>query len=271
MLSTYKYKPARFFLITFIGTWIPGCMAIYFSHQKDMQEMQLLFMLLGLCAPFITTLFMIYGSQNKELIGDFYDRFEFSRIKLSFLPILLFLMPCVVFLATMLSLLFGKSINQFFLSSAFKSINVHSLFSLFPFLASILEELGWRGYGVDSLRSKFNIFMATMVFAFFWALWHVPVFFLSGTYHHELWNMSSIYIINFFISIVPGAILFNWVYYKNNRSIIAVIMLHLMFNFWSIVFQTEQFTKCIITIILLIISTIVIVMDKKFFFNKRDI
>ena len=42
------YKPVRFFLITFILTWISGFIAAYFSYQKGMEGIQLLFMLPGL-------------------------------------------------------------------------------------------------------------------------------------------------------------------------------------------------------------------------------
>ncbi len=47
------------------------------------------------------------------------------------------------------------------------------------FLAPTLEELGWRGYGVDSLRSKFSLFKTTMLFAVIWGLWHLPLFFIQ--------------------------------------------------------------------------------------------
>lgn len=271
MQLSYKYRPARFFLISFLGTWIPWFIAAYFSYQKGMEGFQLAFLILGMLAPFIAALIMIYGSKNKELVKDFWDRLRFYRSKVRFLPIILLLMPCVLFLATSLSLLFGQSTEQFALVHTYRVMGGQSMFSLLIiFLAPLMEELGWRGYGVDSLRSNFNLFTTTMLFAGLWALWHVPLFFINGYYHHELWNTSIIYVINFFVSILPAAILINWVYYKNNRSIIAAFLLHLMFNLFSVLFQTEQFTKCIITIFLLVVSVIVIIRNKGFFFNKNE-
>ncbi|EKE09811.1 MAG: hypothetical protein ACD_16C00104G0007 [uncultured bacterium] len=271
MKLSYKYKPVRFFLITFLGTWISEFIAAYFSYQKGMEAFQLIFIILGMFAPFIATLIMIYGSKNLDLIKDFWDRLRLYRIKVSFLPMILLLMPCVLLLATALSLLFGQSIDQFALSSTYRVMQGSSMLSLLIiFLAPLMEELGWRGYGVDSLRSYFNLFKTTMLFAVLWAMWHVPLFFINGYYQNELWNTSIIYVINFFISILPAAILINWVYYKNNRSIIAAFLLHLMLNLFSVLFQTEQFTKCIVTILLLIVSLIVITKDKKFFFNNNE-
>ena len=40
-----------------------------------------------------------------------------------------------------------------------------------------------------------------------------------------------------------------------------------MFNFCAVVLQTEQLTKCIMTIVLLLVSGIIIVVDKKLFFR----
>ncbi len=46
----------------------------------------------------------------------------------------------------------------------------------------ILEELGWRPYGVDALRSKNSILRASLIFGSLWAIWHLPVFFIEGSY-----------------------------------------------------------------------------------------
>jgi membrane protease YdiL (CAAX protease family) len=271
MKLSYKYKPVQFYLITFLGSWIPGFMAAYLSYQKGMEGVQLLLIFLGMFAPCITALSMIYGSKNADLIKDFWDRLRLYKIKVSFLPVILLLMPCVLFLATALSLLFGKSIDQFELSSAYRVLEGQNMLSLLIIsLAPLVEELGWRGYGVDSLRSIFNLFKTTLLFAGLWAMWHLPLFFINGYYQHELWNTSIVYVINFFVSVLPVAILINWVYYKNNRSIIAAFLFHLTLNLFSVLFQTEQFTKCIITSLLLMVSILVVIRNREFFFNQNE-
>ena len=138
------------------------------------------------------------------------------------------------------------------------------------FLAPTFEELGWRGYGVDSIRSRCNLFTTTVLFGVLWGLWHVPLFFTNGNYQHELWNTSIVYVINFFAQILVATVVMNWIYYKNNRSITAAILFHFTLNLFSVLFQTEQFTKCIITIILLIIAVVIIVQNQAFFFEQAN-
>jgi len=136
-------------------------------------------------------------------------------------------------------------------------------------LAPTFEELGWRGYGMDSLRAKFGMMKATLLFSVLWAMWHVPLFFIDHYYQHGLWNMGPVYVANFFVSILPAAILLNWVYYKNSRSIVAAILFHMATDVTAEAFQTEQFTKCIWTGVLLVISILVIASDRAFFFDEK--
>ena len=264
------YKPVTFFLITFLGSWIPWFLAALLSYQKADEKLQLFCVTLGMFVPCIAALIMIYGSKNRGLVQDFWNRIFLFRMKLSSFLFIVLLMPSVLFLATGLSLLFGLSLEQFALANEYHVIKGWRFLSLVMpfFLAPMLEELGWRGYGVDSLRVNFNLFKTSMLFAFLWAMWHLPIFFINGFYHHELWNQSMLYVINFFVSIVPASILLNWIYYKNGRSIPAAILFHSMLNVFSVLFQTEQFTKCIITVLLFAVSVVVILKNKNFFFNN---
>ena len=263
------YKPVHFFLITFLLTWIGGFIAAYFSYQPGREALQGLFMIPGLFAPFIAALILIRGAQNQALRQDFWARLSLRKINLRYLPAILLIMPVTLLLATAISLLFGQSADQFRLASDFAIMDGQVLLSLLILiLAPTFEELGWRGYGVDSIRSKFSLFKTTLIFGILWALWHLPLFFTNGYYQHGLWETSMVYVINFFAQIFVAAILMNWIYYKSNRSISAAILFHFMFNLFSVLLQTEQFTKCIITVILLIISIVIILRNQEFYFDQ---
>jgi len=82
--------------------------------------------------------------------------------------------------AQTISLLFGYSINQFALrgSYTFSSAIFPVWFLLIA--APLLEELTWHSYGTDCLRSRFNLFNASLLFAIFWAFWHFPLSFIKG-------------------------------------------------------------------------------------------
>jgi uncharacterized protein len=226
----------------------------------------------GLFGPFCAALIMIFASKNEALRKDLLSRVRFCTIKPKFLAVIALLMPFTVFLATGLSLLFGYSAEQVAFSREIHLLKGHGLVGLLVvFMAPVFEELGWRGYGVDSLRSYLDLFRTTILFAVLWSTWHMPLFFIDGYYHHELWNTSMFCVVNFFLSVVPGAALMNWIYYKNDRSIIAAILFHFMMNLSAILFQTEQFTKCLVTMLMVMFSVGVFVKDRQFFFTKQAV
>lgn len=270
MSLTYSYKPIQFFLLTFLCTWIPWFLTAYLSHQKGKEKLQLVFMFLGLAAPLIVAVGMVYASRNQEFISSFWHRLVLFKMDFRSLLLIFVGLPTALFLATAISLLFGKSPEQFSLVKEYSVMKGWQFLSLvIPIiLAPALEEIGWRGYGVDSLRSHFNLFNTCMLYALLWGLWHLPLFFVQGYYHHELRSLGYVYVMNFFISIIPAAILLNWLYYTNSRSILIAIIAHAVLNALSIFFRTEQFTKCIFTGLLLILSGFVVIKDKELFFKE---
>ena len=270
MQRAYTYKPVRFFLIAFLITWIAWFLAAYCSYQKGMALYEEFFIFPGLLGPSIAALIMLSRSGNKELRKDFWDRLCLKRIKPCFIPTLLLLIPLIILLATAISLLFGHSTNQFSVSDAYMVLKGHGVLSLTILcLAPTFEELGWRGYGVDSLRQYFNLWNTCVLFGLLWGIWHLPLFFINGYYHHELWETNIVYVINFFFSVIAASILMNWLYYRNGRSIIVAMIFHCMLNISFVLFQTDAFTKCIATLLMAVVAAVIIVKDRAFFFDKQ--
>ncbi len=267
MLPHYIYHPTLFFSITVGSALIIGPLAAYLAG-KGFSQAQMPLLLISLCLPCITALVMIFGSHNGELIGDFYRRLLLFKISPSYLFFIVLLTPSVILLATTLSLFFGGSTDQFALNKEFAVMKGWPLLGvLIPLLlAPLIEEVGWRGYGVDSLRASFDLFTTSLIFGFLWALWHLPAFFIKGFYQNQIWYQNKLYALNFFASTFVVSFLMNWVYYKTNRSIPALILFHSMLNLSSVLLQTSQFTKCIATVLLTVISTILVRWDSLFFF-----
>jgi len=259
------YHPVWFYLITILTAVVIGPIAAHLS-----QKWQAPLILLSLCIPCITALTMIYGSHQSALIGDFHHRLLLFKFNPKYLLMILFLMPAIVCLATGISLLFGYTTDQFVFSKAFGVMKGWAILGIILplLLAPLIEELGWRGYGVDSLRVNFNLFTTSVIFGLLWAIWHLPAFFIEGYYQNQLWHENKIYALNFFVSVFVVAFLINWVYYKTGRSIPAIVLFHAVLNFSMMALNTQQFTKCIATLVLCIITIFVIVNDRSYFFEK---
>jgi membrane protease YdiL (CAAX protease family) len=261
-----SYQPTAYFAIVLLITSCSWFVAARISCLPDQQDLQLLCMLPGFFAPCLTALFMVYRSNNTALRRDYWQRLtSLRRINLATLPMVLFLMPAVMLASIAVSLLFGKSAEQFALVQQFSFSIGPVPVLLILILVPALEEMGWRGYGVDSLRSRGNLFVTSLWFGLLWALWHLPLAFIQHSYQHELLT-NWVYAANFWISLFPAAFIINWLYYRNNRSIIACFLFHASVDIASEMFRVEQFTKCIGTGFLLLIAAVLVVLDRRRFF-----
>lgn len=264
MNTRIRYRPAQFFLIAFAVTWTFWFADAYFSGTGAAEGLRGLLMFLGLCGPPAAALVMFRKSKSPALWRDFQDRLvSLRRIDPRTLPLILFLMPAVICTAIAISLLFGGSAGQFAILLGPSFVTLPGFIGLFA--APALEEAGWRGYGMDSLRSRSTLFSASLWFALLWAVWHVPLFFISGSYHNSLLS-GGMETANFFASVVAMAFLITWLYERNNRSIIACFLFHLSANVSFSFIAAEQFTKGIVTVLLLLIAGVIVVADRQRYF-----
>lgn len=250
-------------------TWIAWLTAAYFSYQKDGGPIYSVLELVGLFGPLGAAAGMIFFSKSTELKRNFYERLlNLKLMKLSNLPAILLIMPAAVIISVLLShLFFGQSLDQLtFAKTASYNAGLVPVPVMF-FGAALIEELGWKGYGVDSLRGPRTFFTATLIYAGLWIVWHLPLFCINHYYHHTLLRTHPLWALNFLVSVVPAAFIINWLWYKNSGNILTAVLFHAMANSQGIL-QMGQIAKCIETVVLIVIAVIIVCLDKKIFFGK---
>ena len=260
MQASYRYRPLQFFLLTYTLTWIPWLIAAVFSYRERTTPLSYVFFALGGLGPFAGALILIQGSGSEALKKDFRIRLiELRRINPPYLLVTILLMPCATVFAVWLSLYFGQSGDQLRV--------LPNMVSLLPLMivAPTLEELGWRGYGMDGLLAEFDMLKGTFLFGIAWAIWHAPLFFINHTYQHDLWLLSPVYVIDFFVSVIPTAVIANWLYYKHDRLIPTAILFHFMLDAVPESLNIGHFTKLIVTAIFLVIASMIVIIDRRAF------
>lgn len=275
MLKTYTYQSLKFFLVTFAISWISWFFAVWVSYQPSLQHILLPLVLGGIAGPAIATFIMLIKSKNKELWDDLFQRLRFNRIKIKFIPITLLLFPCLVLLAITISLFFGQPADQFsFVSQqadqALEGITIFTtLFVIF--LVGPFEEIGWRGYAIDSLHAKFNLLQVSLIFGAIWSLWHLPPFFIhNGAFQQQIWNIGLFHTFLYFLDLFFLTTITNWLYIKNNRSILIAIFFHSAFDITIGIFHITPVTWAILSLILFVTSIIIVAKNKELFFAKSE-
>ena len=87
------------------------------------------------------------------------------------------------------------------------------------------EEFGWRGYALDRIQSNWNALESSMVLGSIWSLWHLPLFYISGTPQAN----SSFF--SFTFTVILLSILYTWLYNNSNGSILVSMIFHAINNF----------------------------------------
>jgi membrane protease YdiL (CAAX protease family) len=257
------YRPVRFFLLTYALTWIPWAIAAYFSFQSGKEMYGHAFFFLGGFGPSIAAILLIFGSGDQALRRDFLARLLRVRAGTArYFVIAALFFPALSVLSVFVSLFFGQSIKQLTV--------VGDLVQWLPimFLAPLCEEIGWRGYGVDALRSKMNVLNTSLVYGVLWGLWHAPLFFINHTYQYEVAQASPLYVLNFFVGIIPVAIMFNWVYYRADRSILAIVLMHFSANVTPETFNIGQYTKLLALPVHIVIAILIVAFNWKLFMER---
>jgi len=271
MNETITYKPKQFFILIFAVTWTFWFAAPYLGDPINSDPIFLMFMLAGLFTPFTTALYLIFISKNDALKSMFSNKlFNIKLVKWKTIPLFLILFPASIIISVLISTLFGYSFDQLTIADEF-SFSIGGIPTLLVLLlAACFEELGWRGYAVESLNNKFNYFEATAIFGVLWSLWHLPMFFIPESYQAELLQEDFILVINFFVSIIPLAFIISWFCKKNSGSILGAILIHSIVNLSQEFFLVSPYTKCIQTLILIVIAAIFIIVDRNVFFGDAE-
>jgi uncharacterized protein len=97
------------------------------------------------------------------------------------------------------------------------------------FLAAFLvaggpEELGWRGYALPRLQSRWNALVASLILGAVWALWHAPLWFIPGLFFGDL--SFPLYA----VETVAMAVVFTWIYNSSGGSVLLAMLMHASVN-----------------------------------------
>jgi uncharacterized protein len=268
MSTRYAYKPGLYFGLTFLVTYALWALA-YYVNAQGAKGLSILVGIAGMLIPFVISLIMIFSSGNPALKQDFINRLiNLGLIQPKMLPTFFLIMPLSVVAAILLSLPFGGSPAQFQIAGGFSFSTGAVPVLLFLALAACFEELGWRGYGFESLQSRYTYLTAALIFSLLWSIWHIPLIFAEGQYAYELWNQNIWYAVNYFVSFIPLGIIVSWLCIKNHKSILAAVLFHFLINIFQELFSITQTTKSIETLVLAAVAICIVIYDKDLFFSK---
>lgn len=231
-------SPWLFFILNFTWTWLFWIPAALLSRSGSSILVTALHFIGGI-GPVLAALILVYMRKNVDFKRDYWRRvFDFKRIKARWYIVILLTFPLFTLIPALIDILLSGDGIRLEMAEKFVSQPLMILpFTIFMlFFGPIPEELGWRGYALDGLQKKRNALVASLILGAFWASWHLPLFFMHGTYHFKL-GVGTLSFWIFMIEPIFGSILYAWIYNNTNRSTLSAILFHFMGNYMGELFE----------------------------------
>ena len=263
----YRYRPVLFFVLTYLFTW-----AFWIPAAFVPESIGTLLMLLGLLAPAAVSTVFVLASGSDALKRDLKNKLVgLYKVKWRNVLLAVLVFAGVIVCSILLSLLFGQPLEQFSFTEdfSFTGVGIAGAFLTIT-LASIIEEVGWKGYCEDSIGNYMNWFWESMIFGVLWSFWHFPLLFIQGTYQAGL-MVNPLYVVNFFVSGIPMGFVITWVYLASDRSILACMVFHFFVNFLQEKIAMTPETKCVETLVITLAAAIIVPTEKDMFFETRHV
>jgi membrane protease YdiL (CAAX protease family) len=232
--------PFRFFLITFIWSWILwtplvlGSMKIIPVSGDLISTLTFPLIFLGAFGPLAGALFVLNRGTVKGSTRKYLQ--SFLDINLGWKT---YIITIIIFGgSTFIAWFFPELLGEERLSMLLPSIWVFIPCLLFMiFLGGGQEEFGWRGYALPILENKFGLWLANIILGLIWAFWHIPLWFITGTSQTYM-NFGG-----FILLMVGYSFIYSWIRKISGNKPFSALYVHGLSDAFVSVMPTMSIQK----------------------------
>ncbi|CKE52937.1 CPBP family intramembrane glutamic endopeptidase [Bacillus paranthracis] len=231
-----SYPLTSFFVMAYLFSWIvliPFILSQWGILPK-IKTFDIFFFANAFAGPMLAAYIMFRTLEGKDSWKKIRKSIISTKIGWKWYLFTLIVIPAVMFLG-MVILTGGipafRGINsEFFITYFFSFIAIFFLGGPFP------EEIGWRGFALPRLQSKFGPLKATLLLSVLWAFWHLPHFLTAAQRGGPGSDLSILYIhLPIFILLcLPIAIILTWAYNCHRGNLFIVMLIHASVNTFSL-------------------------------------
>ena len=197
-----------FFTLAYLFSWYPWLIALARGKSTGPNPL----------GPLIAAIVVLAVSDGWRSVRALFARMVRGRIGLGWYGVVFGLPFALCLIAVGLTNAFGFH-SALPASSAWRELPDRFIF-IFLFIA-LGEEPGWRGFALPELQRRFSSFVASVILALFWAVWHAP---LLG--NEFAWNIVPA----FLISVIGATFVQTLIFNRTRGSVFAPMLLHATVN-----------------------------------------
>jgi uncharacterized protein len=217
-----QYPLAAFFVVAFAFTWIVLAPAVLAAQGIiSLSVSAALLITLGTLGPAVAALAVTAAGCGRTGVRALLAQAGRWRVKPIWYAVAL-IGPALIMLAAFLlwRLLGGPSLSSP-PAAAWFSIPILVAVLLIP---ALFEEIGWRGFALPRLQSRYGPLPASLIVGMAWALWHAPIWYIPEAGFHTL--PFGVFV----LFTVAMSILFTWLYTGAAGSVLLPALAHAAIN-----------------------------------------
>lgn len=235
--------------------WIPAAV----SRLSDPAAFVLVLHYAGGIAPLAVTLLFLFLLHRREERGDYWKRLAgFERIGPGWYAATLLFTPALTGLSIAVDLFAGGAGGMPEAAARFAGRPL----AVVPFLLFTLvfgplpEEAAWRGYALDRLQKNYSALTSSLVVGVAWTVWHLPPFFIEGSYQHGL-GVGTIVFWLFLANLPAQSVIMTWIFNNTGKSTLSAVLFHFMVNLTGELFALSPRAEIFYTVLLYIAAATV--------------
>jgi uncharacterized protein len=216
-----------FFALTFLISWSTWFIVILTLPEMDMKNISaggMLLMIIGQWGPALSAITLTALTSGIAGFKELFGRFKYRRGAARWILVGVCLWTAIWLAATIWQ---ARVTNQALVFQGNRWTSILSLtISALPLFFWGCEEIGWRGFALPHLLTRWNALISSIVLGLLWGLWHLPMFVgIKGLtpempfYTYVLFTVS--------ISIVM-----TWLFNHTQGSLLVATIFHFWFNKW---------------------------------------
>jgi membrane protease YdiL (CAAX protease family) len=188
---------------------------------------------LGALSSSLAAIVLVVVEGRKGGLRELLSRFLIWRVGFQWWAVALFfaVLPSVAALY-LFSLLGGPPVAWSGLPPLY---SIFPMFILYTVAAGIGEEFGWRGFLLPRLQTRHNALVSSLIIGVMWAIWHIPLFFLQGTFQHDLQSQGGLLpaVLSFSLFVIVSSVWFTWIFNNTRGSVLLAAVMHGASNTWG--------------------------------------
>jgi membrane protease YdiL (CAAX protease family) len=120
-----------------------------------------------------------------------------------------------------------------------------------------LEEIGWRGILQPYLEKSLSFFTSTIIVAIIWTLWHLPLWFIAGTYQFNINYLM------FGVSVLGMSFMLAAIRKVTNNTWMCILFHSCVNSFMGVFLLKQNFSTVLTTVVEIILAlAIVLVLSR---------